>query len=708
MSNTIIFRGLLMRGKQGVMMVAALCAAFSIGFFGLQFFKEHNDMNLHKHSEFHTVVKQIPTTVAEIAALQERVINEVPKGLAALIEIPAQDRTFDNTARGLDTFANFAYVIPVRSLSVVAYVHPDPVMRDAAQAAMTNLEKLGVDWFSQNVELYHAFKSYAEGNALKENLTAEQRYFIAEAMKDFKHSGLDLPADKRERIKELEKELTDLSTQFELNISNENRTIAVTAQELAGIDQEFINGLKKNEQGLYLLGTDYPTHGEIMKHCSVRETRKKMFDLFANRAYPANIEILEKIIAKRDELAKIIGFESYAAYSINQEMAATVGRVDDFLQTLLDKSASKQQQEFNDLTKELPEGVTLSADGKMYPYDRGFVGEWYRKKHYDVDDRKVAEYFPMEKTVAGLLKIYEQFMGLTFEPVTVSGLWDKDVQVVHVIRNATNQSLGYLMLDMYPRPGKYTHACHMTIVPAHKGGDMPALSMVIANFPKSTATKPSLLKLSDVQTYFHEFGHALHAMLGQTDLYSAAGTSVKRDFVEMPSQMLEEWLSDREILKQLSSHYVTGESLPDAVIDKLLALKNFSSGDFLQRQAFLSILSLEYYKPGAQKDTTKIMQDLTKKIRTNAVFEPNDHFQAAFGHLPGYGARYYGYMWSKVFALDLFYKIKEHGLLDPVIGAKYVDTILVPGGSVDPNISLEKFLGRKPNSDAFFKDLGLE
>jgi thimet oligopeptidase len=216
-----------------------------------------------------------------------------------------------------------------------------------------------------------------------------------------------------------------------------------------------------------------------------------------------------------------------------------------------------------------------------------------------------------------------------------------------------------------------------------------------------------LLKRSDVSTFFHEFGHALHGLLGRTAIASMSGTSVKRDFVELPSQMLEEWLNDKEILQHISEHYVTGTSLPDELIETILTIKNINSGMFIQRQVYLSLLSLAYFDAGQHKDVEAVMKALYKKMRRYTWYDESDHQFASFGHLTGYAAKYYGYMWSRVFALDLFDTIKQHGLLDPEIGQRYVSTVLSKGGSKDPNELLQDFLGRAPNQEAFIRDLGL-
>ena len=234
------------------------------------------------------------------------------------------------------------------------------------------------------------------------------------------------------------------------------------------------------------------------------------------------------------------------------------------------------------------------------------------------------------------------------------------------------------------------------------------VTSVIANFPKATSTKPALFKRADVRTFFHELGHALHGMLGRTTIASYAGPRVKSDFVEMPSQMLEEWLWEKEVLQQVSCHYETGASLPDALIEKIIASKNFDAGYVMQRQAFLATVSLEYFKAGADKDLDALMQTIFERTRPQFAYDSQTHRYASFAHLAAslYGSKYYSYLWSKVFALDLFSVIKAHHF-SREIGKKYVADVLSKGGSKDPKELLVAFLGREPQQDAFFKDMGL-
>ena len=653
------------------------------------------------------VVALFPKTQEEIMQRVERTKQQASTAIAAIIAIPAEKRTFKNTAQALDR-ASHLFSAEVSSVNMLEHVSPDEKLRDASRAASLQLREFAIDLFGNNQELYQAFKTYAEGNAQKESLTNVERYFLDETMSDFKRNGLALPAEELAEVTRLKKKLAGVELQFSANIANGQRSVKVTQSELTGLDDDFIKSLKR-EGDVYVLGTDYPTYTRVLEQCDVEATRKKIHRAYMQRAYPENMAVLDDMIAYRDELARRLGFESYAALNLDDQMAKTQVRVETFISDLVEKAKIKAEQEFELLTAQLPENITLTS-GKLKPWDFSYLLTNYKKKHFDLDEQKIAEYFPMEKTIQGLLNIYEQFMNITLKEVPAAGLWHTDVKMVEVYSGTPRILRGYLILDLYPRENKYNHAASFTILSSVKdaqGVPQPAVDVVVTNFPKSTPTKPSLLKHQDVETFFHEFGHAIHTILGGTELASFSGTHVKTDFVEMPSQMLEEWMWDPQMLKQVSGHYITKASLPDALIEKKIELKNLTSGNFILRQMFFAQLSLDYFKPGTKKNTQAIEQQLHEQLRSHIAYEPETYIQASFGHLDEYGAKYYGYMWSKVFALDLFDKIKEQGLLNPSIGQRYVNEILAQGGSQDPNDLLHTFLGRPPNQDAFLRSVGL-
>jgi len=655
------------------------------------------------------IIELYPSTPQVLEKRVVAAIADAQKRIDAIIAIPDTERTFANTAQALDTLesrSNLSVVAPIAEF--VTMVDPEESMRNAGQKALIEIVKFATDKINNNPVLFKAFKAYVEGNAKNEELSDEQQYYLQEQMKGFRRSGLHLPKEQLEEVKQIKNELMRLGLEFEKNIAIDARTITVARDELEGLSDDFIDSLKTAEDGKYILGLDYPTYFMVTDHCDVAATRKKLYQVFQNRGYPVNKEILEKIISLRDKLAKMLGFESFADLDIGSEMAKDPSTVRKFLDDLLEKVNVKESKEFALFTKDLPKSVALSPEGKFYPWDVRYIFERYKKKHFAIDETKIAEYFPMEKTVDGLLSIYQQFLGLTFKQVPISGLWHEDVSLIEVHDKLSDKLIGYLLFDLYPRPNKYSHACQGGIVSAIKsnsGEVNPALAIIVANFPKSTANKPSLLKRDEVETFFHEFGHAMHSLLGRTNLGSFSGTSVKTDFVEVPSQMFEEWMRDKDILKKISSHYKTGESLPDELLDKIIAAKKLSKGWWTQRQIFLARLALDYFE-GSQKDLDTIMRSLHDQICLHQLFDSDDHRYASFGHLVGYGAKYYSYLWSLVYAIDLFSEIKKHGLLNQDIGKRYVDTILGKGGSKDPQELMIEFLGREPNQENFLKEMG--
>jgi thimet oligopeptidase len=472
---------------------------------------------------------------------------------------------------------------------------------------------------------------------------------------------------------------------------------------LQGLDDEFINTLKRTDAGEYILGIDYPTYFKVMEQCSVEATRMRSFQLFNNRAYPVNKTILESILSKRKQRAALVGYDSYAAYDIANQMAQNPATVEQFLRNLLMRTVEKEEQELRRIA-----GNAILQE-PLKPWNIAYLKDQYKKEHYALDENKLREYFPMEKTVDGLMRIYEQFFGLRFVRAAKTCLWHDDVYALEVYEQKNNTLLGIFILDLYPRPYKFSHAAHITIVPAvitQQNQCFPEISVVMANFPPSTAETPSLLLRSDVRTFFHEFGHAIHALLGRTRVASYSGTSVKQDFVEMPSQMLEEWLWNPEILRILSSHYRTGEPLSHETISQIVQLKQFDAAMQVRTQGRYALLSLYVHQQEAV-DLDALLKTINATYAPHIAWDPDNHFYTSFGHLTGYSAKYYGYLWSKVFALDLFGEIKKTGLLDTATGRRYADMILAPGGSKPPQLLLQAFLGREPRIDAFIKDIGL-
>lgn len=670
--------------------------------------KEHSFDEYTK--DLNRVTHLFPKTISEIEEIKVNAIKNAEQDVNAIIAVPADQRTYANTFGKYDQ-ARIHFDIAQRRIRIIGFVSPDSALRNFSDKISIELSNFAVDFFTYHLGVYAVLQEYAQNNAKKEQLSDSQKYFINETLRAFQRAGSKLSVEKRLQVATLVKELIVLEQEFEKNIADDTSFIAVNRDELAGMDEDFIETLEKTQEGKYKLGIDYPTYSMIIMFCTISSTRKQLYEKYVNQAYPQNKYILEQALAKRDELAHLLGYQSYAYLKLSEEMVKTPERAQEFIDSLLPKAQEKEGQEFVELIKDLPPSVTLTQDGKMQPWDVNFSSEYYKRKKYNYDERIVSEYFPLETTIKGLFNIYESFFDLDMEYQPIKDLWYEDVSLIKIYRKQDRQLLGYIFLDLYPRPNKFSSACEITVVPATKNNDgtiNPAVAVVLANFPKSTPNKPSLLKLDDVVTFFHEFGHAIHTILGATTVASFSGTKVKQDFVEMPSQMLEYWLSDRAILKMVGKHYQTGEPLPDTIIDAIITLKNFNSGAYVTRQLFYAQLSLTLFGPGVHKDIDALLRQIWEKSLLFTKFDTDNHMYASFGHLMDYGPRVYSYMWSRVFAADLFYHIKKYGLLNPEIGIIYTQKVLAPGGSIDPNELLRNFLGREPNQKAFLKDMGLK
>lgn len=647
-----------------------------------------------------------PKNVDQIKKYCDYSIELLNRDLDKLIKIPAQERNFDNTVRAFDD-ATTRFGVISGAMQSLENVWPDENMINACHESAIKLKQFFVDAVRCNKKVADAINEYASKN---EPLNSEQKYFLQELLKTFKREGLELPEDKLEKVKTLKKALAELSSTFALNINKDKSFVLVDQAGLEGLEPDFIAQLQKDESGKYKLTCDYPTYFNVMEHCKSEDTRRELYRAYNNRAWPSNISCLHDIILKRDKLARKIGFQNYAALDIDSEMAQRPERAEGFLSTLLEKSLTKAHREKDEFLKQVSDQINVDASGCLNPWDMAYLKSCYKKKYFDIDERKIAEYFPVDHVLNAIFQIYQNFLGLRFDISTPSWAWHDSVKLLKIYDAQTDVLRGYLFLDLYPRENKYTHACLNPIIPTTIDADgniHPSVDLMIANFPKATADKPALFKFRDVETFFHEFGHAMHSVLGATELPGCAGTAVKTDFVEVPSQMFEEWMYEKDVLRLVSSHYKTGQPLPDDMIQKLVDLKKFDSGLFVSRQCWLSTISLEFFKDGKEKDTDSIIKSLSQKMVNYLKFDDRTHFQASFGHLTDYGAKYYSYMWSKVYSLDLFYEIKRRGLMDPAVGRDFVNKVLAKGGSADPNQLLKDFLGREPNDQAFLQDLGM-
>ncbi len=649
-----------------------------------------------------TVTPDNRRQVQEIADRFMAQIRDAHHVLAGIVAVPKDQRSFQNTVESFDDFYN-RMEEAVNWPAFYAYVHPDAFVRAVGEEIDKVSSKYLVDVGSSRA-LYLALKVFADRAT---DVTEEERYILEEGLRDFEDGGVALPEKKRERFKALSKELSDEAIVFQSNVRDHRDTLAVAVEQLAGMDSDYIERLDRTADGRYLLTLDYPVLLPYMDYGQDESVRKELLTKFRNRARDKNITLLEKIVRLRQDRTKILGRKTYADYVISRRMAKTADHAVGFLQDVrrrVDRKADRELKELTDLKRE----ATGDSRAVFEQWDRSFYSKRLTRRKYDYDPQRVKEYFQTERVIQALMDISQTIYGLRFER-RADRAWHEDV--IHTDVFSDGEKIGEFYMDLYPRPKKYTHAAAWGIRP-HKqfpdGREQLPISVIVTNFQKPAPGKPSLLSMDEVETFFHEFGHLLHGILSTTRFASVSGTRVMRDFVEAPSQMFEKWVQDTEVLSTFAKHHQTGETIPADLVDRIVKSRNVTSGIETQRQLFYGLYDLTLHTASKIPDVVKLWFDLKRDIERMEEI-PGTAGPAAFDHLMGYAAGYYGYMWSKMIAADMYEKFRDGGgLMSPAQGLRLRSIVLSQGGSQHPDRLVESFLGRAPKIEAFLRDLGIE
>jgi len=581
------------------------------------------------------------------------------------------------------------------------YVSPRKEVREASDKVESSVQKFMVDVFARE-DLYLAVKRSEKETRSRGPV---ERELLEEYLFNFRKNGLELEADKKATYIEKKKRLVEVESEFSQNLLKENTVLEFSREELSGLPDSFINSLKKSTSGNFEVTLSYPHVNPFMENVKSTESRKKLSFSFNNRGGMPNKKLLEEALVLRHELANMLGYPSHAHLVLSRRMAQTPQQVRSFLEDLAKKLEPIGKNErtvlFELKQNELKDSSPLAA------FEWRYLHNLLAKKQYAFDPLEVQEYFPLDVVLSGMFKIYETLLGVTFEEDISAPTWHPSVKKFKV--NRSGNTISHFYMDLFPREGKYSHAAAFTLITAYEvspGKYQVPFSSIVANFSAPTEDRPSLLLHTEVETLFHEFGHIMHQVLTRAHYPSFSGTGVKTDFVEAPSQMLENWVWDREMLKLMSSHYIRrSEPLPDSLIDKMLASKNLNQGLHYLRQVSFAMIDLDLHTQ-AKSDSTEVYRNRINSLLGIPVMEGTMP-QASFGHLMGgYDAGYYGYLWSEVFAQDMFTRFEKEGLLNPQTGKAYLEWILEPGGEKPPMDLIKGFLNREPNSEAFLKGLG--
>ena len=607
-----------------------------------------------------------------------------------LIESKTGPGVFADWNRLSIQFADFVY--PVYLLQNVS---TDKATRDAAQ---TCLEKL----LPFETEMAQSELLYRRVRAVKPQDLIDQT-FKQDLIEKFEDGGATLPPEKRKRAQEIADEIERLGLQYSKNVNEDSTTVVLTPAEAAGLPEAWLAARKRDASGNLVLGLDYPTVVPFMQNATSDTARRKVWMAKNREGGEQNLPLLDRALKLRYELAQLHGMSDFATYTLKRRMAQTPAAVNEFLGKVNAAVDEVEARELAELGADKAKFTgTDPATPMLYRWDVPFHQERVRRARFQIDQEALRAYFPTDKSVQYAIRLAERLYGIKFVERSVP-TWHEDVRYYDVFEQGGKKDsgkvgafIGGVYLDLYPREGKYNHAAAFAVRAGSTLAQRTPISALVTNFNREG------LDHDELETLLHEFGHVLHVVLSKTRYVDQAGTSVKRDFVEAPSQMFEEWARREEAFNLFAEVCPECPRLTSAQIDQLDASRKFGQGSRFARQREYAAYDMKLHT-GAPPAPMQTWAELEGKTRLGHV--DGSIFPASFGHLMGgYAAGYYGYMWSQVLALDMLSAFKGK-LLDPVVGRRYRQTILASGGQRRPDALVEAFLGRKPTSDAFYAEI---
>jgi thimet oligopeptidase len=577
-------------------------------------------------------------------------------------------------------------------------VHPDAAFRDHATAMVTKASAASTA-IALNHEVYSALAAIDLSKA-----DAATKYYVQRQLLEFRLAGVDKDDATRTRLKKLNDQATEEQSMFDRNISDGKKTIEADPSELDGLPPDYIGRHKPGANGKIIISTDYPDALPVLSFAKSTDLRRRMAMAFNTRAYPKNEEVLTSLMRTRYEIASLLGYPSWADYNAADKMIAKGHNIADFIQQVNDASGPLAKKEFEMLLAEKQK--TEPGAKEIWDYEGGYLSEQVRRTKYDFDSQSVRPYFPFNEVKQGILDTAAALFHVEFQQEPNVPAWDPAVETWIVLDGG--KPIGRFYLDMHPRPGKYSHAEMAPVLDGIKSKQLPE-AILVCNFPAPTTDDPGLMEYGDVKTFFHEFGHLMHHILGgQQQWGGISGISMESDFVEAPSQMLEEWIASPQVLAKFAKHYKTGEPIPAELVARMNRASAFGRGGWVGRQNSFSAISYDIYKTKPEEVNLDAVTLADARKYTLLKPLPDTHQWASFGHLGGYSSAYYTYLWDKVIAEDFFQQFDHSNLLAGDAPMKYRRVVLEPGGSMSANDLVKNFLGRPQNMVALQKWMGEE
>ena len=568
---------------------------------------------------------------------------------------------------------------------------------------------MGLDY---REDVYRAVKAYAD---TKPKLAGEDEKFLEETMRDYRRAGLALPKAERDEVERLRKELTGVGTDFDSNIAKTQKPEKFTKAELEGVPDSLLGA-----PGVKTGPDEYTVHINvtwqylaIMEHAKREDIRRRVVTEQHSLAMKENLPLVEKLLILRNQIATKLGYKNWADFQIEVKMAKNGATALEFEQKLKTGLQPKFDAELAEFRK-LKAAETGDPNAQIYLWDWRYYADQLKKQKYTVDAEQLRVYFPMQHVLDGMFAIYQRIFGLKFERIEAPYKWVDDLQLWAVSDSQTGEPMGFFYLDLFPREGKFNHFAMFPIIDGKRLADgtyqRPVCSLV-CNFPPPSADKPSLLTHQDVETIFHEFGHAMHGILTRTKFSRFAGTSVPGDFVEAPSQMLENWVWDKKVLDSFAADYRDpSKKIPPEILNQLKAAKYAIYGNHYRRQLSFGLMDLTLHTQITEANIKDAIPLANKTLSETFLPVPeNSALIAYLGHFVGYDAGYYGYAWADAIAADMatVFEKAPDGYLDANAGRRLRDEIYAVGDSRDVNVSIEKFLGRPRSIEPFLKKIGV-
>jgi thimet oligopeptidase len=615
--------------------------------------------------------------------------------LTALLAVQ-EPRTPENSLRLFDEAIEQLNLAGAQA-GVLNSVAPDKGVRDQAQQEAQRVAMAG-SALSLNRKVYEALTAIDLAGA-----SAATKHYVERTLLGYRLAGVDKDQATRDRLQALHEQATRHSLEFSRNIQEGGKTVIAAADELDGLPADYLARHPLNADGSVVLTTDPPDMQPVITFAANAALRERMFLAYNTRAYPANQQILLDLLATRQEIATILGFRSWADLATADQMMGSAANVRTFLAKLDKASLDGARREH-----ELILGFARGRQAELIEIDATSRGYWYeqfRRSAFDFDSQSVRPYFPFAQVEAGVLETAARLFKVEFRPSDAQA-WHKSVSVFDVFD--AGRHVGRFYLDMHPRDGKDKWFSAAPIVTGVRGRALPEAAL-ICNFPAGDGNDPGLLQYSDVVTFFHEFGHLMHAILGgQTEWAGISGFATEGDFIEVPSQMLEEFFRDEKLLQAFAKHYETGEVLPSETIRKMKLAGAFGRADWIRSQLYYTTLSLDLHdQDPAGLDLDATTKALYQSLQPWTWMEGNRMY-ASFGHLTGYSSNYYTYAFDKVIALDFFAQFDSEDLLGCDAGTRYRKTVLEQGGSKPGREMVRDFLGRDEEFWAFSEWLNEE